>query len=163
MDPGVVNLEYISAILPQWVLVPFLFMVIAGLLSVVGSNLCATASLLSDKTREVGKARAGMVMLLIVAVAIANISGLTVTHLFLFYGTLRASTLLPTVMTLLGKRLAAKGVYAGILISLCVGLPIFAYGNLAGDSVFKTIGSLTTVSLSGIVAALASRKGVQRA
>lgn len=163
-DPGVVNLEYISAILPQWVLVPFLFMVVAGLLSVVGSNLCATASLMTDRkeTGEVRKARAGMVALLIVAVAIANIPGLMVTHLFLFYGTLRASTLLPTIMTLLGKKLRANAVFIGILVSLCVGLPIFAYGNIFDEALFKTVGSLTTVTMSGLIAVLASSwKGVQ--
>jgi Na+/proline symporter len=162
-DPGVVNLEYISAMLPQWVLVPLLFMVIAGLLSVVGSNLCATAALMSDKSGDVKKARAGMVALLVAAVAIANVPGLMVTHLFLFYGTLRASTLLPTVMTLLGKRLRARAVFYGILVSLCIGLPIFAYGNIANDALFKTIGSLVTVTMSGLIAALASRKGVQKA
>ena len=43
-----------------------------------------------------------MAVLLITGILIANIPGITVTHLFLFYGTLRASTLLPTVMTLKG-------------------------------------------------------------
>jgi len=77
--------------------------------------------------------RRTMLCLLIVAIAIANIPGLTVTYLFLFYGTLRASTLLPTVMTLLGKKLTGKGVFAGVLTALCVGLPIFAY-RLAGEA-----------------------------
>ena len=86
-----------------------------------------------------------MLCLLIVAIAIANIPGLTVTYLFLFYGTLRASTLLPTVMTLLGKKLTGKGVFTGVLTALCVGLPIFAYGNLAGIPAVKAAGSLTTV------------------
>lgn len=162
-DAGVVNLEFVNAALPQWVLVPLLFMVVAGLLSVVGSNLCATASLISDQSRPVSTARVGMLALLAVAVAIANIPGLTVTHLFLFYGTLRASTLLPTVMTLLGKKLDARAVFAGILLSLCVGLPMFAYGNLAASSLFKTLGSIITVSMSGAVAVAASRKGAHAA
>jgi len=159
-DSGVVNLEYILAMLPAWVLFPFLFMVIAGLLSVVGSNLCATASLISDKTRSIWKARIGMIALLIISTLIANIPHLTVTHLFLFYGTLRASTLLPTTMTLLGKKLSANGVFHGILIALCTGLPVFAYGNLASNSACKIAGSLITVLLSGIVAWAASRKAV---
>ena len=103
-----------------------------------------------------------MLALLAVSILIANIPGLTVTHLFLFYGTLRASTLLPTVMTLLGKRLSAGGVYAGVLTALCVGLPIFACGNLMDIPVLKTIGSLTTVLSSGAVALIASRKEVGR-
>ena len=83
-------------------------------------------------------------------------------HLFLFYGTLRASTLLPTIFTLIGKRLEATAIVVGVLLSLFIGLPIFGYGNIAGIASWKTIGSLTTVLLSGIVAVLLSRlRGVK--
>ena len=102
-----------------------------------------------------------MLALLFVSIAIANIPGLTVTHLFLFYGTLRASTLLPTVLTLLDKKLSANGVFAGVVAALCVGLPIFAAGNLMNHAVLKTVGSLTTVLMSGIVAWIVSRKKVR--
>lgn len=163
IDPGVVNLEYITAMLPSWVLTPFLFMVIAGLLSVVGSNLCSASALISDLKERgtVSRARRYMILLLLVAVAIANIPGLTVTHLFLFYGTLRASTLLPTVLTLAGKKLRAKGMFVGILASLFIGLPIFAAGSFMGNGIIKTIGSLTTVLTSGVVALLMRRMGVR--
>ena len=165
-DPGMVNWEFVMSLLPSWVLVPFLFMIVSGLLSTVDSNLCAAASLTTDWMTKEGSenikvSRAVMLALLGVAILIANIPGLTVTHLFLFYGTLRASTLLPTVMTLLGKRLSANGVFAGVLVSLCVGLPVFAYGNIAGVAMAKTAGSLITVLSSGVVALLASRKGAR--
>ena len=164
-DAGMVNFEFVSSLLPAWVLVPFLCMIVSGLLSTVDSNLCAAASLTTDWL-GIGKdtvqtSRRTMLCLLAVAIAIANIPGLTVTYLFLFYGTLRASTLLPTVMTLLGKKLTGKGVFIGVLTALCVGLPIFAYGNLAGLPAVKAAGSLTTVLSSGIVAAIASRKAVK--
>ena len=164
-DAGMVNFEFVSSLLPAWVLVPFLCMIVSGLLSTVDSNLCAAASLTTDWL-GIGKdtvqtSRRTMLCLLAVAIAIANIPGLTVTYLFLFYGTLRASTLLPTVMTLLGKKLTGKGVLIGVLTALCVGLPIFAYGNLAGLPAVKAAGSLTTVLSSGIVAAIASRKAVK--
>ncbi len=168
-DSSMVNLEFITAMFPAWVIVPFLFMIISGLLSTVDSNLCAAASMTTDwkitgKLDNAGQlklSRVSMVALLGISVLIANLPGLTVTHLFLFYGTLRASTLLPTMLTLLGKRLSANGVFAGIMISLCVGLPIFAYGNLANIAMYKTIGSLLTVSASGIIAALYPQKGVR--
>ncbi|MCF8017822.1 MAG: hypothetical protein K9L62_00355 [Vallitaleaceae bacterium] len=162
-DPGMVNFEFITSMFPSWVIVPFLFMIISGLLSTVDSNLCAAASMTTDLKAgsDIKKSKLAMIVLLLVAIGIANIPGLTVTYMFLFYGTLRASTLLPTVMTLLGKKLTANGVFAGILSSLCVGLPIFAYGNIAGSALFKTIGSLTTVLMSAIVAVLASRKEVK--
>ena len=99
-----------------------------------------------------------MLLLLGAGIAIANIPGLTVTHLFLMYGTFRASTLLPTVFTLRGIKLVPRGIVAGILLSMAVGLPVFGYGNVQGIAVYKTAGSLLTVILSGAVALALSRK-----
>jgi Na+/proline symporter len=162
-DAGMVNFELIKSLLPAWVMVPFLFMILSGLLSTVDSNLCAAASMTTDLKNgsTIHKSRQTMLLLLLVGIGIANIPGLTVTTLFLFYGTLRATTLLPTVLTLLNKQLSARGVYIGVLASLCLGLPLFAYGSLTGSAAFKTIGSLTSVLTSGIVALLLSRKEAQ--
>lgn len=165
-DPGMVNVELIGSLLPAWVMAPLLLMVLSGLLSTVDSNLCAAASLTTDwkmtgkldSLRKLRLSRFVMVLMLLVSILIANLPGLTVTHLFLFYGTLRASTLLPTVLTLLGRRLSANGVFVGIVTSLCVGLPVFAVGNIFNLAVYKTAGSLLTVLLSGGVALLFSRK-----
>lgn len=164
MDSSMVNMEFVTLNLPAWVLAPFLMMILSGLLSTVDSNLCAAASMTTDwqtKGDNIKASRLTMLVLLGVSIAIANIPGLTVTHLFLFYGTLRASTLLPTVMTLLDKKLTSNGVFAGVVSALCIGLPIFAIGNLVNHALLKTVGSLTTVLLSGIVALAVSRKKVR--
>ena len=163
-DNGTVNFELIQAIFPAWVIVPFMFMLISGLLSTVDSNLCAIASLTTDlKITEMLKdkekmvlAKTSMIVLLIIGILIANIPGLTVTHMFLFYCTLRATTMLPTMLTLLNVRMTEAGVVAGIMTAFVVGLPIFAYGTILGLSVYKTIGSLITVLSSGIVALIVS-------
>lgn len=159
-DMGVINLEIISRIFPAWAVVPFLFMIISGLLSTVDSNLCAVSSLTTDivKGNDLRKTKAAMLLLLIAGIGIANIPGLTVTHLFLFYGTLRASTLLPTVLTLKGVRLTPRGITSGIVAALVVGLPIFACGTLFDSPACKTIGSLLTVLLSGLVAIMVSKR-----
>ncbi len=165
-DPGMVNVELIGSLLPDWAMAPLLLMVLSGLLSTVDSNLCAAASLTTDwemtgkldSVRKLRLSRFVMVLMLMASILIANLPGLTVTHLFLFYGTLRASTLLPTVLTLLGRRLSANGIFAGIVTSLCVGLPVFAIGNIFNLAVYKTAGSLLTVLSSGAVAFLFSRK-----
>ena len=169
VDPSMVNMEFILAKLPSWTMAPFLMMILSGLLSTVDSNLCAAASMTTDwqitgklgNSNNVKASRRVMLILLGVSILIANIPGLTVTHLFLFYGTLRASTLFPTVLTLLDKKLSAQGVFAGIVASLCVGLPVFAIGNIWNMPIWKTAGSLITVLLSGIVALLLSRKGAK--
>lgn len=157
IDSSMVNFEFISNVMPKWIIIPFLFMIISGLLSTVDSNLCSAASLTVDRKKKetpeqnIKTSKIVMVLLLLAAIGIANIPGITVTHLFLFYGTLRATTLLPTILTLKGKKLTAKGVFVGIICSLVVGLPIFAYGSFTGSAAFKTIGSLTSVLLSGII------------
>lgn len=160
-DSSVVNLELITHLFPKWVTLPFLFMLISGLLSTVDSNLCAAASLTTDvtKSESLRIPKVAMILLLLAGIGVANIPGLTVTHLFLIYGTLRASTLLPTVMTLNGVKLKGKGVYFGIVTALVVGLPVFAFGTLFNLSRYKTVGSLTTVLASGVVALIISKKG----
>jgi Na+/proline symporter len=163
-DISMVNFQVITQTFPLWACMPFLFMALSGLLSTVDSNLCSISALAADgrKTFDINLSRIAMVCLLAAAVLIANIPGLTVTHLFLFYGTFRASTLLPTVLTLKGARMTANGVFWGILFALLVGYPIFAYGNIANIALWKTVGSLTTVLSSGLVAlALRGREGVR--
>lgn len=107
-----------------------------------------------------GKTKLSMVLLLAAGIAVANIPGLTVTHLFLMYGTLRASTLLPTIFTLKGVRLAPQGIVAGVITAMVIGLPVFGYGNINGIAIYKTAGSLLTVFLSGAVAlAVTGKRG----
>ncbi|CUQ11593.1 MULTISPECIES: sodium:solute symporter family protein [Anaerotruncus] len=159
-DAGMVNFELVGSLFPKWVMLPFLFMVISGLLSTADSNLCAVASLTSDFGGGMKAVKGSMLALLALAVGIANIPGLAVTDLFLVYGTLRATTMLPTVLTLKGKTLSARGVFAGITASIVIGMPVFVVGTFLGSSTLKTVGCLCAVLLSGIVAlATAPRKG----
>lgn len=159
-DTGIINFELISILFPAWAVIPFLFMIVSGLLSTIDSNLCAISSLTTDifKKKTLGKTKLSMILLLAVGIAAANIPGLTVTHLFLMYGTLRAASLLPTVFTLKGIELKPGGIVAGIISALVIGLPVFGYGNMQGIAVYKTAGSLLTVILSGVVALAVSRK-----
>ncbi len=159
-DSGIINFELISTLFPTWAVIPFLFMIVSGLLSTIDSNLCAISSLTTDifKKKTLGKTKFSMILLLAIGIAVANIPGLTVTHLFLMYGTLRAAALLPTIFTLKGIELKPWGIVAGIISALIIGLPIFGYGNMQGIAIYKTVGSLLTVILSGAVALAASRK-----
>ena len=159
-DIGIINFELIEELFHSWTVIPFLFMIVSGLLSTIDSNLCAISSLTTDifKKNTLEKTKIAMLALLVIGIIVANIPKLTVTHLFLMYGTLRAATLLPTIFTLKGVRLKPEGVVAGIVSALIIGLPVFAYGNITGTAAYKTVGSLLTVLLSGTVALIASRK-----
>lgn len=156
-NPGVVNLEIVTSLFPAWATMPFVLMLISGLLSTVDSNLCAMSSLTTDitKTRNMAIPRSAMVINLILGIAIANIPGITITGLFLFYGTFRASTFAPTVLTLAGKRL--KRIAPGVIASLVLGLPLFAWGTFANLPMAKVAGSLVTLCVSGIVTLIGGR------
>lgn len=159
-DAGIINFELISILFPEWVVVPFLFMIVSGLLSTIDSNLCAISSLTTDifKERTLRKTKLIMLLLLSVGIAVSNIPGLAVTHLFLLYGTLRAATLLPTVFTLKGIKLTPQGVVAGIISAMVIAFPVFGYGTMQGNAAYKTAGSILTVILSGVVALAVSRR-----
>jgi len=45
-----------------------------------------------------------------------------------------------------------------LLASICVGLPVFAYGNFNKVVPFIVAGSLLTVLLSGVITYITSRK-----
>lgn len=164
-DTGIVNFELVAKLFPKWVMVPFLFMVVSGLLSTVDSNLCAISSLSAElrcvsRMNNAGKMKAAklsMLAILAMGILIANIPGVTVTHLFLFYGTLRSATLLPTVFTLTSAKASGKGVFVGIILSLCCGLPVFAYGNIYGIAQYKTLGSLLTVLTAGVASCIITK------
>lgn len=159
-DTGIINFELINTLFPVWAIIPFLFMIVSGLLSTIDSNLCAVSSLTTDifKEKTLVKTKFAMILLLVIGIVVANIQGLTVTHLFLMYGTLRAATLLPTIFTLKGKKLKPQGIVAGIISALVIGLPIFGYGNIREIAICKTVGSLLTVILSGAVALMLTKK-----
>jgi Na+/proline symporter len=151
-NPGMVNLEIVTGLFPAWTVLPFVFMLVSGLFSTVDSNLCAMASLTTDitKSENITVPRSAMLVNLALGILIANIPGMTITSLFLFYGTLRASTFAPTVLTLSGKKLG--WVAPGVMASLLVGLPLFAWGTFANLAMVKVAGSLLTLGTSGIVA-----------
>ncbi len=170
-----VNMETVVKLLPAWVIVPFLYLLLSGLVSTLDSRLASIASLgghdLLMRMKGAGEhgkkdvmlySKGSMLILVLGGIAIANIPGLTILYLFVFYGTLRASTLLPTIITLLKKEVSEPGMFWGIFTSLLIGLPIFAYGNLYKIVPMIIGGSLFTVLASGIIVLLASTVRNQR-
>ncbi len=178
-DTQLTNVGAVMAFCPKWFLYLFFVLILSGLISTVDSIICAVSSVAghdvwnriyanySDRTHkgistsrfivwcvdhDVSLARIAMVVVTIVAILIANIPGLTILYLFLLYGTLRSSVMLPTVFAILGKRMSEGGLFYGILTSMIVGLPIFAYGNFAGSIPMIVFGSLFTILASGLMA-----------
>ena len=136
-------------------------MLISGLVSTLDSALCSVSSLVGHDISEkkttftyddMRWAKIGMVLLAIAGLVIANIPDMKILYLFLFYGTLRASTLIPTVLTIIKGKLSEQGMFYGICLALFVGAPLMAYGNFGGGLHYKVAGAVFTVLSSGIVA-----------
>ena len=160
-NPQFVNFAVVQNILPGWAIIPFVIMVVGCLLATLDSQMNAIASIAGndvnhhDKDGAVKRARLAMVFILVAATIVANIPGIGIVHLFLIYGTLRAATLAPTIITLMRKERmpSEKGVFWGIVLALSVGLPVFIYGSFfTANPLVKPIGSLLTI---GIATALA--------
>lgn len=162
-DKQFVNLYLVLEVLPAWTVIAFAFMVLAGITSILDSKLCAMSSIAGqdfaqkfsrdkDDSASLRFSKVSMIALTVVAFVIANIPGLQIVHLFLIYGALRASTFLPTLLTLLGVRLNRKGVFWGITMSLVIGLPMFAYGLVNALTTLSVTGSLLGVLSSGVIA-----------
>lgn len=160
-NPQLTNLSAVLHWLPEWTAVPFLVFILCGLVSTLDSNLASAASLAGhDATRwqldAVRNGRLGMIGLAVAATALANVPGLTVVGLFIVYGTLRASTLAPTVLVLTRRTVAEAGVFWGVTSALAVGVPLSAYGNLTGQPPWIVAGSLTVLALSAGITLAAS-------
>ena len=174
-DTQLVNVGAVIAFTPKWFLYLFFLLILSGLISTVDSIMCAVSSIaghdvsmrIADKfgngslgairiekriLSSVDIARIAMVAVTVLAIVVANIPGITITYLFLFYGTLRSSVMLPTIFAINGRKMSERGLYYGIMASLIVGLPIFAYGNLYGNIPLILTGSLLTICTSGIMA-----------
>jgi urea-proton symporter len=162
-----INLEMVLNLLPAWTAMLFVYMIMSGLISALDSHMTAISSVgghdLLNRFLHVSKdvapekqtikwARMSVVIVTLLAIAIANIPGMQILYLFLFYGTLRSSTLLPTVITLLRKTPANEAsVFWGVVVSICIGLPIFSAGNFTNTVSLIIAGSLLTVLASGAI------------
>lgn len=149
----------VTKLLPGFMAVIYTLMVLAALCSTLDSVLCASGSLIAvdiDKDapekekdehdhRKLRIVRVGMLVTAAIGLSIAFIPGLQIVHLFLFYGTWRASTMIPTVFTLYWDRLNSRAVFAAILGSLLFGAPVYAAGTILNNPVLSVAGSLTVV------------------
>jgi urea-proton symporter len=152
--------EVIRNLLPAWGLIAFMLMILSGLASTGDSALCAGGSLLAvDIYRRYVNPKASDDRVLVItrlavlgialgAVGIALIPGITVLSLFLFYGTLRSSTLMPTLVVLFKEKVKSWGVFWGVGLAICFGLPMYLYGELSGNVDLKVAANIAIVLIS---------------
>jgi urea-proton symporter len=161
-NPLRINVQVVTTLLPHWAAILFACLVLAGLTSKLDTSLSSISALaghdIAGKTTDTSSlwfSRSAMIILVLGGIAIANAPGVKLEYLFLIYGTLRAATLLPTIITLMGRRVSEPAMFWGIWTSLAVGLPMFGYGVINRITLLSLAASLFTVLASGVIVLVA--------
>ena len=157
-DPQLTNLTAVQEFLPAWVVIPFTIAILMGLMSTLDSAISGSSTIWGhDWSKEYSHTRARIGMLIVAALAtiVAFIPGITILYLFFFYGTSRAATMMPTVLTLSEKinkpRITDRGMFFGIIAGLVFGAPVMIYGQITKQWGISLIGSLCAVGLSTLI------------
>lgn len=93
--------------------------VLSALLSTLDSNLCAISSIVcADMKQSITIGRISMIILLVLSSTLMIFTNLTITGLFLIYGTIRTCIALPTILIILKKYNPMRLFYATCLCVL---------------------------------------------
>jgi Na+/proline symporter len=148
-DRSIVGLEYVVAYAPTFVAVLFILAIVSGLSSTLDSNMVAMGSILSnlnEKTKSVRYSRLGMIFIALFGIAIANIPNINIFWLFLFYGVMRSSVAIPTIVTMIKKVAPSEeAIFNGILFAFLLGVTTYAVGAIAAIRTLALTGTLLTV------------------
>ena len=163
------NLVIIGTSLPIWVSLFVMFVMFAGLISVLDSQLGTGSSMLGNdlcnrfskdpEANSVWWSRVGMIILAAMAIGVVNIPGMTLLTLFLIYGVGRACVWLPIMISLIKDNfLTERGMFWGILICYLTGFPLYLYGvSFGGGNTMVVAGTLVAVVGSGVMSVLISQ------
>jgi Na+/proline symporter len=162
---GMTTVITIGSFLPSWTVLIVLFMLLAGLVAVLDSQLNSAASLVghdvknkftndNSEASNIAWSRWGMIALATMALGIANWPGMTLLTIFLFFGVMRATVWWPMMLHLWKPDLISeKGMFWGIVIAFAIGFPTFVYGQMfGGGSVYTMVGTLIAIFGSGALA-----------
>jgi len=162
---GVTNAITIATFLPPFATIIFVFIVFAGLVAILDSQFASVANMtghdLYNKFKlgnEITLARYGMIALAITGVLIANIPGMQLVWLFLFFAVLRAAVWLPSMISLLKPNLVTEaGMFWGIIIAAVPGETLFVWGKIfGGGSTMVFTGTLIAILGAPILTLLIS-------
>ena len=139
---GTTNAIVIGTLLPPIASIFFAFMIFAGLVAILDSQFASVANMTghdifnkfkggSDDKAVINYARWGMIALAVAGLAVANIPGMQLVYLFLFFAVLRAAVWLPSMISVLKPQWVNEfGMFWGILIPATVGEVLFVAGKL---------------------------------
>lgn len=169
---GTTNAITIGTFLPAYASILFAFMVFAGLIAILDSQFASVANMTghdifnqfkqgSSEASVINYARTGMVLLAVAGLIVANIPGMSLVYLFLFFAILRAAVWLPSMIALLRPNWVTEaGMFWGILVAAIPGEALYIYGRLFdGGSTVTFAGTLLAIFGAPVLTILFSKKG----
>lgn len=152
-DSANVAIEYIAYYLPAFSTYFFVIMVASAITSTMDSCLCAFSSIIVNdffqkEERKVKKiSYLSMIGLVLSSILISNIPGIQTLYLFMFYTVIRMCTFYPTVITCLekDKEVKEKAIFNGIICSLLIATPLYAYAYYIGNDILIFTGTLLSI------------------
>jgi len=165
----IVGAEYIATNMTPFFSAVFTVMALSGLCATMSSALCAFGSLYATEiavdSNPIKSARQAMIALSILAFCVA-IFRVPVIVLWMFCGLIRLGTAAPTIISVFSKEFSGKTGTTAIVVSIAVSAPLFVYGSIVDNSLWRTAGMVlclaTSLGICLINMAFRSRSGVRR-
>jgi len=167
---GYVNVLTVGSLLPSWAALMYLFMLFAGLVSVLDSQLSSVSNIFGhdvknmikpegDEHSSISIGRIGMLLLIAAGLTLANWPGMTLVTIFLFFGILRATVWFQLMFSLWNDRWVNEaGMFWGVLIAYVVGFSTYVYGqNFGGGPNIAVLGTCLAVFGSGALSLIITR------
>jgi Na+/proline symporter len=163
VEKQMVGIYIVQHYLPQWTLYGFVLMAVCGLSSTLDSAYCAVGSLgandiykryINKQPNDKQLVRASRLFIALFAVigtGIALIPGMQLLWIFLIYGALASSALVPTILCLYWKRLTPKAAFWGPFLSFIIGLPLSIYANFSENAYLVVLAAVLSVLIGLIV------------
>ena len=159
IDTSMIGVQVVATLLPQWAVVLFVIMLLAGLCSTLDSALSATSSLwvtdvinVTSDTQAISQARKAMIGVtvtgLLIALAVHYIPSFGLKELWWVFNTIAACIVVPTILSLYWEKLNEQGVFWGILSSFIIGVPVFVYANIIGNPLWIVGATLLIIAMS---------------
>lgn len=170
VHPQQVGPEVVGSLLPGWGILLFMLMILGGLASTGDSALCAGGSMAvvdiyqrylhpaAGEKEMLIAARCSIIGMALCAVFISLIPGVTILSLFLFYGTLRSSTFVPTLLILFKRTINPTGIFWGVLGAMSLGSSLYLYGERINNIHVKVTANIGVILISGAIPLLMSMK-----
>jgi urea-proton symporter len=149
-NTDLVNLETINFYFPSWagyVLIVVLFM---GLASTLDSIICAMSGLMAIdigdkvKIKRHTLMKLGLIFISLAGIAIANIPGITILNLFLFYSVIKVAIGAPIFFTVKGIKLHKGSVFVGQILGIAIAIPLFILK-------YELIASIIAIFVSSVI------------